>query len=160
MPVTVYGPIISAVSTTAWYTSTSTTVGSLYIHSFTCDGTDNWDQRRCEYERQRQDRAVAYKKAEDWLMENLSDEQRDSYSKELFFEVIGSESRRMYRVRRGLSGVRNVQEMKKAITGRWKIARTLCFHPAGDLPEGDILLTQKVLLERDEEYVRKVANFS
>lgn len=56
---------------------------------------------------------------------------------------------------RGLSGVRNVQEMKDGVP-----VRTLCFHPDGKLPEGDILLTQKVLLERDEEYVRKVANFS
>lgn len=115
------------------------------------------EQRRCE--RERKQFPVAYEKADKWLSENLSSEQQVTLETERFFEVIGSKTRRRYRIRAGLSGVRNVSEMKQD-GDKWIAARTLCFHPDGKLPEGDILLTQKALLENDEEYVRKVANFS
>lgn len=151
-----------------WDCTTTATSGTFYYVGDCSTATVAYDdgrdrirreQQRCNEERAKPERAVAYEKAERWLTEHLNDEQRETYQREQFFDVIGGKTRKRYRVRRGLSGVHNVQEMKR-VNGEWRRARTLCFHPAGDLPEGDILLTQKALLENCEERVLKVANFS
>lgn len=174
-------PWITDGTATSWttaavtYTATSATTSTVFVSSGWSDtSTDvTWgyespaqlqrrverEQARCAKEQNAPCLAPAYKKAESWLREHLSTEQQQTFDRDYFFDVIGGDLGKRYRIRRGLSGVRNVQELKEQ-NGKLVPASTLCFHPGGDLPEGDILLTQKTLLENCETHVRRVANFS
>ncbi len=152
------------------YTATASTATTIYWSRATCsdssDYTSSWCespsgyrrrvrglQQRCEKEQVDPVLAPAYRKAKEWLLEYLSTEQRRSLDAEKFFEVVGNKSGKHYRIRAGLSGVHNIDQMNGV-----EIERTLCFLPDGDLPECDILLTQKAILETDERYALSMAN--
>jgi hypothetical protein len=86
------------------------------------------------------------------LREWLSEEQRRCYEERGYFEVIGSDSRRVYRIHRARQmNVKQLDDSGKPICG-W------CFLPDGNLAAGDVMLAQKVALETDERGAIAVAN--
>nr|WP_245471242.1 hypothetical protein [Bradyrhizobium genosp. SA-3] len=69
-----------------------------------------------------------------------------------YFDVVGCDTGKRYRIRRGTSGnVNEVDEYERLGTG-W------CFVPLGGLVEGDVMLAQKIALETDEERALSIAN--
>jgi hypothetical protein len=85
----------------------------------------------------------------DWL----SPDQREQFDDTGYFEVVGCDSAKRYRIYYGIVPP-NVYEIDYA--GRLKMG--LCFMPLGRLPAGDVILVQKVALETDEHSALKVAN--
>jgi hypothetical protein len=83
------------------------------------------------------------------LREWLSPTQREQFAKRGYFEVIGSDSGKRYRIHAGASV--NVCEMDE----RGRPLEGLCFMPIGALPIGDVMLAQK--LETCEGEARAVA---
>ena len=81
----------------------------------------------------------------------LSPAQREQFAKRGYFEVLGSESGKRYRIHVGASV--NVCEMDE----RGRPREGLCFMPIGALPIGDVMLAQKISLETCESKVRAVA---
>lgn len=85
------------------------------------------------------------------LLENLDPRQRDQYDRFGYFDVVGSETGRRYRICHGIS--RNVSELfddNRLGAGR-------CFMPRGNLAAGDCMLAQKIILENCEEEALRVA---
>ncbi|QOZ11624.1 hypothetical protein [Bradyrhizobium sp. CCBAU 51765] len=82
----------------------------------------------------------------------LSSEQRAAFDTRGYFDVVGCDSGKRYRIRRGTSG--NVNEIDEY--GR--LDRGWCFVPLGGLVEGAVMLAQKIALETDEERALSVAN--
>jgi hypothetical protein len=86
------------------------------------------------------------------LYENLSTEQRDMLRSLGYFEVIGGETGRRYRIR---SAYRmNIEE----IGARGTRMCLMCFSPNGRVGLGDIMLAQKLALELFEPDALAVAN--
>ena len=86
------------------------------------------------------------------LREWLSRKQREQFDAFGYFDVVGSESGKKYRIRHGTSV--NVEELD--LTGKPKSG--WCFVPKGYLVPGDIMLAQKIALETSERAALKVAN--
>jgi hypothetical protein len=86
------------------------------------------------------------------LREWLSPEQLAQFEREGYFDVIGCDTGRRYRIRRG-TGM-NVFEMDR--TGRAVVG--WCFVPSINLVAGDVMLAQKIALETDERSALAVAN--
>src|SRR5437660_7791270 len=86
------------------------------------------------------------------LKEWLSPEQLAQYDANGFFDVIGCDSGKRYRIHHGAA--MNVVEIDDADHARagW------CFIPRACLVAGDIMLAQKIALETDERGVLAVAN--
>ena len=82
----------------------------------------------------------------------LSPAQRDQFVRKGYFEVVGSDTRKQYRIYAGASV--NVCEIDE----RGRRQQGLCFMPIGSLPSGDVMLAQKIALETCENEVRAVAN--
>ena len=78
------------------------------------------------------------------LAEHLSPMQRAQYARFGYFEVIGGDSGRRYRIRHGQ--ILNVELLDR--TERRMCL--LCFLPEADLPLGDVMLAQKIALETFE----------
>jgi hypothetical protein len=78
------------------------------------------------------------------LKQWLSPEQLAQYESYRYFDVIGDQSGKRYRIRYGIA--MNVCEMNS----RGKIAAGLCFVPNETLVAGDVMLAQKIALETDE----------
>jgi hypothetical protein len=83
----------------------------------------------------------------DWL----SPSQREQFAKRGYFDVVGSDSGRRYRIYPGTSV--NVCELDD----RGRLREGLCFLPIGTLPIGDVMLAQKIGLETDERHVHAIA---
>jgi hypothetical protein len=79
-------------------------------------------------------------------------EQLARYKTDGHFEVIGSQSGRRYRIRRGR--YMNIDELDE----RGAKVGVLCFGPRGQLPIADAMLAQKLALEDAEETALAVAN--
>jgi hypothetical protein len=92
--------------------------------------------------------ARGLKLLKDWL----SPEQLAQYDANGFFDVIGCDSGKRYRIHHGAA--MNVVEIDDADHARagW------CFIPRACLVAGDIMLAQKIALETDERGVLAVAN--
>ena len=86
----------------------------------------------------------------------LSPHQRAQFDDKNYFEVVGCDSQKRYRIynRVTYGETPNVYEIDDA--GQSKVA--WCFLPAGRLVAGDILLAQKIALETDEHNALAVAN--
>jgi NAD(P)-dependent dehydrogenase (short-subunit alcohol dehydrogenase family) len=82
-----------------------------------------------------QERAYALFKAQ------LSPQERRQFEQHRYFDVIGGQSGRRYRIRDGTQ--MNVEALDSS--GRWM--SSLCFTPRGRLPVGDVLLAQKIALQ-------------
>jgi hypothetical protein len=86
------------------------------------------------------------------LTNNLSPAQRAQYDEYGYFEVIGGDTGKRYRITKGYQ--MNVLEMGK----NGKRTRSLCFVPKGALVLGDVMLAQKLALELFESHALAVAN--
>src|ERR1700722_8414332 len=86
------------------------------------------------------------------LREWLSPEQRAQFDLEGYFDVIGCDSRKKYRIHYGSSA--NIVELDDAGVPRigW------CFVPRIPLVAGDVMLAQKIALETNERGAMAVAN--
>jgi hypothetical protein len=85
------------------------------------------------------------------LREWLSPAQADQFARRGYFEVIGSDSGKRYRIYARTSV--NVCEIDE----RGRLQEGLCFLPIGAPPIGDVMLAQKIALETCEREVRLVA---
>jgi hypothetical protein len=85
------------------------------------------------------------------LRQWLSPVQRAQLAESGYFEVVGGETGRQYRIYAGAAT--NVCEVSDK--GRPKLA--LCFVPLGELRIGDVMLAQKMALENSEGNVLAVA---
>ena len=85
------------------------------------------------------------------LREWLSPVQRTQFAKKGYFEVVGSDTGRRYRIYPGIMS--NVCEID--VRGRPRLG--LCFRTMGELPVGDVMLAQKIALENCESSVLAVA---
>ena len=90
------------------------------------------------------------------LREWLSPDQRAQFDDKDYFEVVGCDSRRRYRIYNRMThrDVTNVYEIDDA--GRLKVA--WCFLPNARLVAADIMLAQKIALETNEHNALAVAN--
>jgi hypothetical protein len=86
------------------------------------------------------------------LRENLSPAQRGQLELFGYFEVIGGDTGKRYRIHLGRQ--MNVEVRNK----KGDRARTLCFMPTGYLPTGDMVLAQKLALELYETEAVQIAN--
>ena len=78
------------------------------------------------------------------LREWLSQAQREEFARKGYFEVVGGDSGKRYRIYAGAS----------VNDERGRIQDGLCFMPIGGLPIGDVMLAQKIALETCESEVR------
>src|SRR3990170_2645891 len=86
------------------------------------------------------------------LREWLSPEQNQQFETSKSFDVVGCDSGKRYRIRRGRgTNVHELDDDGQPIMG-W------CFIPDGDLVSGDVMLAQKVALETGERAALAVAN--
>ena len=85
------------------------------------------------------------------LRQWLSPAQRAQFAEKGYFEVVGGETGKQYRIY--AETATNVCEIDER--GRPKAG--LCFLPIGNLPIGDVMLAQKIMLETCEGQVRAVA---
>lgn len=85
------------------------------------------------------------------LREWLSSAQRTQLAEKGYFEVVGGETSKRYRIHAGTAT--NVCEVDER--GRAKLG--LCFLPLGELPIGDVMLSQKIALESCESCALAVA---
>jgi hypothetical protein len=85
------------------------------------------------------------------LREWLSPEQLAQYDANSYFDVIGCDSGKRYRILQGTS--MNIHELDGA--GHPRVG--LCFVPNGHLVPGDVMLAQKIALEMDERGALAVA---
>ena len=83
----------------------------------------------------------------DWL----SPAQQEQFASKGYFEVVGSDSGKRYRIHAGASA--NVCEIDE----RGRLKSGLCFLPVGELPIGDVMLAQKIALETCEGRALAVA---
>jgi hypothetical protein len=88
------------------------------------------------------------------LQENLSPSQRAQYECWGFFDVIGGDTGRCYRIKYGSQ--MNIEQLDK----KGRPVYALCFAPEGELVAGDAMLAQKLALELFEQEALKVANRS
>ena len=86
------------------------------------------------------------------LREWLSPVQRAQFDASRFFEVIGCESGRRYRIFYGIAG--NIYE----VGDDNRLVVSWCFVPSGQLVAGDVMLAQKIALETGERAALKLAN--
>jgi len=85
------------------------------------------------------------------LRQWLSPAQRVQFAEMSYFEVVGGDTGKRYRIYAGAAT--NVCEVDD--NGRPTLG--LCFLPMGDLPIGDVMLSQKIALECSETQARGVA---
>ncbi|MHC4049866.1 hypothetical protein RAD04_08190 [Bradyrhizobium sp. 25ACV] len=81
----------------------------------------------------------------------LSPAQRAQFAGKGYFEVIGGDTGRQYRIYAGAST--NVCEIDE----KGRPTRGLCFTPSGNLPVGDVMLSQKIALESCESRALEVS---
>ena len=96
--------------------------------------------------------ATSEARATTLLREWLSPQQRAQFDAEGYFDVVGCDSGKRYRIHHGTS--MNVHEMDDA--GHSKSG--WCFVPSRRLAAGDVMLAQKIALETCENGVLAVAN--
>ena len=88
------------------------------------------------------------------LKEWLSPKQRACYERFRYFEVIGSDTGKRYRIHYGTQT--NIEELSQ--TGQ-RVCKW-CFVPDGNLVAGDVMLAQKIALETNERGALSVARRS
>ncbi|WP_271581580.1 hypothetical protein [Bradyrhizobium sp. CCBAU 45389] len=85
------------------------------------------------------------------LREWLSPAQRTQFAAKGYFEVVGGDTGKQYRIYPGaMTNVCEIDEKDRPTIG-------LCFLPKGELPIGDVMLSQKIALESCESRALEVA---
>ena len=78
--------------------------------------------------------------------------QRAQFDASKYFDVVGCDSGRRYRIHYGrVTNVHQIDEAGQPVTG-W------CFAPSGGLVAGDVMLVQKIALETTEQTTLAAAN--
>lgn len=108
--------------------------------------------RRAEEAHKRREKANAI--AKKLFLSMLNNTQRKQYKKDRIIEVISKTSRKRYRIRDNTLN-HNIEELNK----QGDVIRRICAHPQG-VPLHDALLTQKLMLENNEDDLLRIANFS
>lgn len=85
------------------------------------------------------------------LRQWLSPAQRAQFAESGYFEVVGGDTGKQYRIYAG--AVTNVCEVDEKGCPKFG----LCFVPVGELPIGDVMLSQKIALESCESRALAVA---
>lgn len=107
------------------------------------------NRRQAEIEAKR---VAAQKKATELLLENLDAEQQIEFNQHKRFTVhVRGKVDQHYLIEYGYAG--NVKLFHKG-----KAIAKFCIHPAHNLPNEDVMLAQKLLLETNEEQFLKIAN--
>lgn len=140
----------------AWTTSTSTTsTTATMLHvDWEPESDEIRERRRARAEAEARARIAAAEAAELLLGSCLSPEQRAQLAEGDYFEVraIGPDGQgTTYRIERGSVG--NVFELD----GEGRKVRGFCIHPA-DVPEGDAMLAQMLMIRHAHEDFRRIAN--
>jgi hypothetical protein len=86
------------------------------------------------------------------LLRWLSAEQRTQFEEMNFFDVVGCQTGKRYRIHYGRAA--NIRELDEADNPKM----SWCFVPKGYLEPGDVMLAQKIALETDEIAALAVAN--
>jgi hypothetical protein len=82
----------------------------------------------------------------------LSEEQKQQLEKDHSFILTSVKSGRRYRVRKGrCSNIERIDE-------KGKVLEYLCVHPNESVHDYDTMTIQKLMLEQDEDEIRKIAN--
>lgn len=129
--------------------------------------TETEEERAARIERQRvaaeaaaeqrrvaeEERQAAIAKARTLLNEHLNEEQRATYERDSYFEVVVPGTLRHYRIREGWS--HNVERLENG-----QPVESFCIHPAQVVPNPDNMLAQKLMLEACEKDFLKIANRS
>ena len=97
-------------------------------------------------------RRIAEEKGLVLLKQWLSPAQLAQYEKYGYFEVMGGDSGKRYRIRS--THQMNVDELDE----RGLRSVSYCFGPEGELPIGDVMLAQKIALENNEQAALALAN--
>lgn len=92
----------------------------------------------------------ATQKAEEMLKRFLDKQQQEDYDREACFFVHTKKG--VYRIRKGWAG--NIDFGKEK--DQWE--SRLCVHPRDFIPEPEVMLTQKLMLETNEELLLRTAN--
>lgn len=100
-------------------------------------------------------RKAAAERAERLLLAHLTPEQRETYSHNGWFVVRGQSGRR-YSIWTKDALFYNVSELDDC----GQAVLHLCAHAAVNVPMGDHLLTQKLMLEHHEAEFRRIANMA
>lgn len=103
---------------------------------------------RVERERKRRE---AEARANELLLDCLTQEQKGDMERDGFFFVDSKRPGRRYRLRNGRVG--NVDVLEGG-----KVTHRLCAHPAPNVPDGDTRLAQKLMLEHQEDVFLSRAN--
>lgn len=104
------------------------------------------------------DRDGAREKSLNLMKEWLTPRQLEQYEDEGCFDVKGSNGGRYRISNKGTTF--NVRELRRTVLGNLLPGDKLCFQPAGVYSQGDVMLAQKIMLERDEPGALKIANRS
>lgn len=96
------------------------------------------------------ERDEADKRALALLMSHLTPEQARQYRMERQFEVRTAERR--YRIRHGWAG--NIEQLD----GKGIVVARFCIHPSFPVPTDDNVLSQKLMIEANEELFLRTAN--
>ena len=86
------------------------------------------------------------------LRENFSPTQREQQERYGYFDVLGVDTGRRYRIKNGL------QLNVELLDNKGRTKAVLCFMPEGNLVAGDVMLAQKLALELLESDTLKIAN--
>ena len=86
------------------------------------------------------------------LQENLSPAQLEQHGRFGYFDVVGGNTGKRYRIKYGF------QLNVALLDNRGRTKAVLCFAPDGNLPAGDVMLAQKLALELFETDTLKIAN--
>lgn len=109
---------------------------------------EQWRQQQVERTEQRR---IASERAMELLLEVLDAEQKAELEAEDRFHVVSSNGG-LYEVRRGRQ--HNVFELDEQRRRR----REFCITYPADIPDADILVSQKLMLEAHEEELHRIAN--
>jgi len=86
------------------------------------------------------------------LREWLSPMQQAQFDATKYFDVVGCDTGRRYRIHYGtVTNVHQIDETGQPVTG-------LCFVPSGGLVAADVMLVQKIALETNEQTTLAVAH--
>ena len=87
------------------------------------------------------------------LADHLAPEQRETFRKDRHFVVHSRDGQRRYRVEYGVAG--NI----KLLNAEGKSIAKFCIHPVDSrIPTEDVMLSQKLMIEGDEESFLRIAN--
>ncbi len=86
------------------------------------------------------------------LRENISRAQREQHERYGYFDVLGGQTGRRYRIKNGF------QLNVELLDNKGSAKTVLCFMPEGNLVAGDVMLAQKLAIELFESDTLKIAN--